>query len=149
TLQYKSGDAFLHAARGRSNQLAVFIDSMGRTYSLPAHELPSAKGHGEPLTAFTSPAPGATFVAVMMGDAEDLWLLATDDGYGFVARLEDLITDRKAGKTIMNVTGGATTLRPQRVFNIDSDRVAAATTEGKLLLFAVSELPQLARGKGG
>jgi len=89
SLPYKSGDAFLHAARGRSNQLAVFIDSMGRTYSLPAHELPSAKGHGEPLTAFTSPAPGATFVAVMMGDPEDLWLLSTDDGYGFIAKLED------------------------------------------------------------
>src|SRR5437762_8318279 len=148
TLQYKSGDAFLHAARGRSNQLALFIDSMGRTYSLPAHELPSAKGHGEPLTAFTSPAPGATFVAVMMGDAEDLWLLATDDGYGFVARLEDLITDRKAGKAVVNVNDGATVLRPQRVKIIETDRVAAATTSGKLLLFDAVELPLLARGKG-
>jgi topoisomerase IV subunit A len=80
-LPYKSGDAFLQAARGRSNRPAVFIDSMGRTYSLPAHELPSAKGHGEPLTALTSPAPGAAFVAVMMGDAQDLWLITTDDGY--------------------------------------------------------------------
>src|SRR4051794_5916906 len=148
TLQYKSGDAFLHAARGRSNQLAVFIDSMGRTYSLPAHELPSAKGHGEPLTAFTSPAPGATFVAVMMGDPEDLWLLATDDGYGFVARLEDLQTDRKAGKAVVNVNDGSTVLRPQRVTTIETDRVAAATTSGKLLLFEAVELPLLARGKG-
>jgi len=148
TLQYKSGDAFLHAARGRSNQLAVFIDSTGRTYSLPAHELPSAKGHGEPLTAFTSPAPGATFVAVMMGDVEDLWLLSTDDGYGFVARLEDLITDRKAGKAVVNVNDGATVLRPQRVNTIETDRVAAATTSGKLLLFDAVELPLLARGKG-
>src|SRR5205809_1182110 len=114
-LQYKSGDAYLHSARGRSNQLAVFIDSMGRTYSLPAHELPSAKGHGEPLTAFTSPAPGATFVAVMMGDPEDLWLLSTDDGYGFIAKLEDLITDRKAGKAVVNVSDGASALRPQRM----------------------------------
>ena len=148
TLQYKSGDAFLHAARGRSNQLAVFIDSTGRTYSLPARELPSAKGHGEPLTAFTSPAPGATFVAVLMGDAEDLWLLATDDGYGFVARLEDLITDRKAGKAVVNVNDGATVLRPQRMNVIEADRVAAATTSGKLLLFDAVELPLLARGKG-
>ena len=74
-LQYKSGDAFLHAAKGRSNQLAVFLDSTGRTYSLPAHELPSAKGHGEPLTSSLSPPPGATFVGVMMGDPDDLWLL--------------------------------------------------------------------------
>src|SRR6185369_12606152 len=66
TLQYKSGDSFLHAAKGRSNQLAVVIDSTGRTYALPAHELPSAKGHGEPLTAFLSPPPGAAFVGAMM-----------------------------------------------------------------------------------
>ncbi len=148
TLQYRSGDAFLHSARGRSNQVAVFLDSMGRTYSLPAHELPSAKGHGEPLTAFTSPAPGATFVAVLMGDPADLWLLATDDGYGFIATLEDLITDRKAGKAVVNVNDGATVLRPQRMNRIESDRIAAATTSGKLLLFEASELPQLARGKG-
>ena len=147
-LQYRGGDAFLHAAHGRSNQLAVLLDSTGRTYALPAHELPSAKGHGEPLTAFLTPAPGATFTGVMMGDPNELWLLTTDDGYGFVARLEDLITDRKAGKTVVNVNEGATTLRPQRVFDVDRDRVAAATSEGKLLLFPVSELPQLARGKG-
>jgi topoisomerase IV subunit A len=147
-LPYKSGDAFLHAARGRSNQPAVFIDSMGRTYSLPAHELPSAKGHGEPLTALTSPTPGAAFVGVMMGEAEDLWLLTTDDGYGFVARLQDLITDRKAGKAVITVNDGATVLRPQRVIDIDTDRVAVATTSGKLLLFRASELPLLARGRG-
>jgi topoisomerase-4 subunit A len=147
-LQYRVGDAYFHSAHGRSNQAAVLLDSSGRTYALPAHELPSAKGHGEPLTAFLTPPGGATFTGVIMGDASDLWLLTTDDGYGFVARLEDLITDRKAGKTIVNVSEGATTLRPQRVFNVDSDRVAAATTEGKLLLFGVNELPQLARGKG-
>ena len=147
-LQYKSGDAYLHAAKGRSNQLAVFLDSSGRTYSLPAHELPSAKGHGEPLTAFLAPPPGETFTGVMMGEPDDLWLLATDDGYGFVARLEELITDRKAGKTIVNVNKGAKTLKPQRVFDVETDHVAAATTEGKLLLFGTSELPQLTRGKG-
>ena len=147
-LQYKSGDAYLHAAKGRSNQMAVFLDSSGRTYSLPAHELPSAKGHGEPLTAFLAPPAGETFTGVMMGEPDDLWLVATDDGYGFVARLEDLITRIKNGKAVVNVNKGAKTLKPQRVFTVDEDRVAAATTEGKLLLFAVSELPQLGRGKG-
>ena len=85
-LQYKSGDAYLHSARGRSNQMAVFLYSTGRSYALPAHELPSAKGQGEPLTAFLSPPPGATFVGALMGEADDLWLLTTDDGYGFVIR---------------------------------------------------------------
>ncbi|MFZ2493289.1 MAG: DNA topoisomerase IV subunit A [Thermoanaerobaculia bacterium] len=148
TLQYKGGDAFLHAAKGRSNQLAVFIDSTGRTYSLPAHELPSAKGHGEPLTSSTTPPAGASFIGVMMGDPDDLWLLTTDDGFGFVCRLEEMMTRLKAGKAVVNANKGATVLRPQRVESYESDLVAAATAEGKLLLFAASELPQLARGKG-
>jgi topoisomerase-4 subunit A len=147
-LQYKSGDQFLHAAKGRSNQLAVFLDSAGRSYSLPAHELPSAKGHGEPLTSSFAPPPGATFVGVMMGDPDDLWLLTTDDGYGFVARLEEMMTRLKAGKAVVNVTKGATVLRPQRVTSHETDLVAAASSEGKLLLFEASELPLLARGKG-
>jgi len=147
-LQYKSGDQFLHAAKGRSNQLAVLLDSTGRTYALPAHELPSAKGHGEPLTSSLAPPPGATFVAVMMGESDDLWLLSTDDGYGFVCRLEDMVTDRKAGKAVVNVADGANALRPHRVHDYETDRIAAASTEGKLLLFEAAELPPLARGKG-
>ena len=70
------------------------------------------------------------------------------DGYGFIARFEDLMTDRKAGKAVVNVNDGAKLLRPQRVYDAGSDSVAASTTEGKLLLFPVTELPQLARGKG-
>lgn len=147
-LQYKSGDQFLHAAKGRSNQLAVFLDSTGRSYSLPAHELPSAKSHGEPLTSSLAPPPGATFIGVMMGDPDDLWLLATDDGYGFVCRLEDMMTRLKAGKSIVNVGKGATVLRPQRLGSYETDYIAAASTEGKLLVFEAVELPVLGRGKG-
>jgi topoisomerase IV subunit A len=147
-LQYKSGDEFLHAAKGRSNQLAVFLDSTGRTYSLPAHELPSAKSHGEPLTSSFAPPAGATFVGVMMGDPDDLWLLTTDDGYGFVARLEDMMTRLKAGKSVVNVGKGASVLRPQRIGSYETDSIAAASTEGKLLVFEAAELPMLPRGKG-
>jgi topoisomerase-4 subunit A len=147
-LQYKAGDQFLAAAKGRSNQLAVFIDSTGRTYSLPAHELPSAKSHGEPLTSSLTPPPGATFVSVMMGDPDDLWMLTTDDGYGFVCRLEEMMTRLKAGKSVVNVGKGATVLRPQRVGSYETDLAAFASSEGKLLLFELVELPPLSRGKG-
>jgi topoisomerase-4 subunit A len=147
-LQYKSGDAFLATARGRSNQVTIFLDSTGRSYTVPAHELPSAKGHGEPLTAFTSPPAGASFVSVVMGSPEELWLMSTDDGYGFIVKLEDLVTDRKAGKNIVNVADKAALLRPQRVNDMATDWIAAATSSGKLLLFGADELPQLGRGKG-
>ncbi len=147
TLSYKSGDAFQSLARGRSLQPAVFIDSTGRTYSLPAHSLPSARGQGEPLSGRLDPPDGAKFAGVMIGEPEDLWLLASDAGYGFTARLRDLITDRRAGKTVLTVPENAHVLVPAPVPSADS-LVAVVSSEGKLLAFAASEVPEMPRGKG-
>ncbi|HEX2164001.1 MAG TPA: DNA topoisomerase IV subunit A [Thermoanaerobaculia bacterium] len=147
-LSYRAGDAFLHAARGRSNQLAVFLDSTGRSYSLPAHALPSARGQGEPLAASTAPPPGASFVGVALGDPEDLVLLATDAGYGFVARLGDLHTNHRAGKAAVTVPQGALPLPPRPVPEPEGAHLAAATDAGYLLVFPLADLPRLARGKG-
>jgi topoisomerase IV subunit A len=147
TLSYKSGDAFLAAAKGRSLQNAVFIDSTGRTYTLPAHSLPSARGQGEPLSGRLNPPDGARFAGVMLGEAEDLWLLASDAGYGFTARFKDLVTDRRAGKTVLNVPEGAQVLPPALVPGPDA-LVAAVSNEGKLLVFPVADVPEMPRGKG-
>ena len=148
TLDYKSGDKFHQAARGKSNQQAVFIDSTGRTYSLPAHKLPSARGHGEPLSSSLNPPSGASWAGVMMGNSEDLFLLATDAGYGFLAKLEDLVANKKAGKAVLKATKGAKVLMPQLVSDINKDYLAAATTTGQMLVFKVKELPQMPKGKG-
>ncbi|HEY6355665.1 MAG TPA: DNA gyrase C-terminal beta-propeller domain-containing protein [Burkholderiaceae bacterium] len=125
----------------------MFIDSTGRTYSLPAHSLPSARGQGEPLSGRLDPPDGAKFVGVMIGEPEDLWLLASDAGYGFTARLRDLITDRRAGKTVLNVPENAHVLAPAPVPSAES-LVAVVSSEGKLLAFAASEIPEMPRGKG-
>jgi topoisomerase-4 subunit A len=146
-LSYKSGDAFQALARGRSLQPAVFIDSTGRTYMLPAHSLPSARGYGEPLSGRLDPPDGAKFAGVMIGEPEDLWLLASDAGYGFTARLKDLISDRRAGKTVLNVPENAQVLPPAPVPSPGS-LVAAVSSEGKLLAFPVGEVPEMPRGKG-
>ncbi len=146
-LSYKGGDAFQALARGRSLQPAVFIDSTGRTYTLPAHSLPSARGHGEPLSGRLDPPDGAKFAGVMIGDPEDLWLLASDAGYGFTARLKDLITDRRAGKTVLSVPQNAHVLAPAPVPGPDA-LVAVVSSEGKLLAFPVGEVPEMPRGKG-
>ncbi len=146
-LSYKGGDAFQALARGRSLQPAVFIDSTGRTYALPAHSLPSARGHGEPLSGRLDPPDGAKFAGVMIGEPEDLWLLASDAGYGFTARLKDLITDRRAGKTVLSVPENAHVLAPAPVLSADSV-VAVVSSEGKLLVFPVGEVPEMPRGKG-
>ncbi len=147
TLSYKSGDAFQAIARGRSLQQALFLDSTGRTYCLPAHSLASARGQGEPLSGRLNPPDGAKFVGLILGEPQELWLLASDAGYGFVARLEDLLTDRRAGKTVLNVPDNALALPPARVPATDA-LVVAVSSEGKLLAFPVSEVPQMPRGKG-
>jgi topoisomerase IV subunit A len=146
-LSYKSGDAFQALARGRSLQPAVFIDSTGRTYTLRAASLPSARGYGEPLSGRLDPPDGAKFAGVMIGEPEDLWLLASDAGYGFTARLKELLTDRRAGKTVLNVPENAQVLAPAPVPSSDS-LVAVVSSEGKLLTFPVGEVPEMPRGKG-
>lgn len=147
SLSYKTGDAFLGAARGRSTQLAVFIDSTGRAYSLPAHTLPSARGQGEPLSGKLNPPDGARFAGVAIGEPDDLWLLATDAGYGFTVRLKELHSRNRAGKAVINVPEGALVLPPVPVIG-EKARVALVNSEGRLLVFPVADIPELARGKG-
>ncbi len=147
-LNYKAGDGYRASARGKSNQLATVIDSTGRAYSLPAHLLPSARGQGEPLSGRVNPIAGATFESVIMGLEAELYLLASDAGYGFVARLGDLQGRNKAGKAVLKLPSGARVLQPQPVGDYERDLIAAVTTEGRLLLFPLKELPQLAKGKG-
>jgi topoisomerase-4 subunit A len=147
-LEYKSGDAFLQAAIGKTNQLAVFLDSTGRSYTLPAHKLPSARGHGEPLASSLNPPPGATWSGVIMGEPGESYLLASDAGYGFIAPLSELITDRRAGKALLKVPKGARALPPQRVEDPDEEWLAAVTNTGQLLIFLVGELPKMEKGKG-
>jgi topoisomerase-4 subunit A len=153
TLSYKTGDAYQSAARGRSTQLAVFIDSTGRTYSLLAASLPSARGQGEPLAGRLDPPDGARFAGVLIGEPEDLWLLASDAGYGFTVRLKELHSRNRGGKAVFKLTEHALVLPPVSVPLSEGRpaadaRVALVNSEGRLLLFATDEVPELPRGKG-
>ena len=147
-LEYKTGDQFLQAARGRTNETVTFMDSTGRTYCLLAHKLPSARGHGEPLSSGLNPPPGATWAGVLMGGPEDLYLIASDAGYGLVVKLGDLLTDRRAGKAVLKVPKGAKALPPRRVMGYQDDWLAAVTNTGRIIVFAVGDLPQMEKGKG-
>jgi len=147
-LSYKAGDGFRAAAPGRSNQYAVFIDSSGRSYSLAAHSLPSARGQGEPLTGRLTPPPGASFECVLLPDDEALYVIASDAGYGFVVKGEDLQAKNKAGKALLSLPAGARVVAPRPLKNRDQDWLAAVTTEGRLLVFPIRDLPQLGKGKG-
>lgn len=148
TLNYRSGDTFLAAAQGRSNQQAMFVDSTGRVYSVMAGTLPSARGQGEPLSSRFKPPDGAAFCGAMIGTIEQKYLLASDAGYGFVATLGDLVSRNKAGKSILRVPPGGMAIVPAPVPEKTECLIAAVSSIGRLLLFEMDELPELAKGKG-
>lgn len=148
SLQYKSGDSFKSAARGKSNQLAIFMDSTGRAYSLPAHSLPSARGQGEPVSGKVNPPSGATFEGVLIGEDDKDVLLASDAGYGFVCKIGDLISKNKAGKAVLRAPKGGKVITPQMVNDYKKNLIVAITNEGRMLMFPIGELPRLAKGKG-
>jgi len=148
SLNYKAGDAFQDAARGRSNAPVMILDSIGRSYAIPAHTLPSARGQGEPLSGRLNPVAGANFTSVMMGDDSQQYLFASDAGYGFVGTLGDLFTRNKNGKVALKLPSGSAVLKPAMVNNYEQDLIAAVSNEGRLLIFPISELPILAKGKG-
>jgi topoisomerase-4 subunit A len=147
-LSYKTGDAFQAAARGRSTQQAVFIDSTGRAYSLPAHALPSARGQGEPLSGRVDPPEGATFAAVLIGEPADRWLLACDAGHGFIARVESLYARNRAGKLVFKLPENARVLAASPVPVEQDALVVSVNSDGRMLAFPVSELPEMERGRG-
>tara|TARA_R110001599_G_scaffold8651_27_gene42379 strand:+ start:3393 stop:5645 length:2253 start_codon:yes stop_codon:yes gene_type:complete len=149
SLSYKSGDAFKLDARGRSNQPTVILDSTGRAYTLASHNLPSARGQGEPVTGRINPPSGATFEGLLLADEQQRFLLASDAGYGFVAVYSDLQTKNRAGKGVLSLPKGGRVLQPSPVPAENAGAwVAALSNEGRLLVFPLADLPQLARGKG-
>ena len=145
---YRPGDHYLDAARGKSNQPVVFLDASGRSYSLSAHTLPSARGHGEPLTGrFVLPS-GATITAVIMAPPDQRLLMASDAGYGFITTFEELMTRNTKGKAILSLPKGALPLRPLILDTIGDHLLAAVTSEGRMLVFPLAILPAIAKGKG-
>ncbi len=148
SLNYRAGDEYLHSACGRSNQLAVFLDSSGRTYSLPAHTLPSARSLGEPLTKPFNPPDGSSFVSVLAGDPTDKIVIASSFGYGFVTARENLYSKVKAGKRILTLPGDSAPLLSSLVSDYSNDLIACVTSAGYLLVYPLAELPELSKGKG-
>jgi topoisomerase-4 subunit A len=148
-LSYRSGDAFAQAARGRTNETLIFLDSAGRTYNVAPHTLPTARGQGEPLTGRFKTPEGARFVGVAMGGSGTKVLFASSAGFGFIGNLVDTVTKNRSGKACLTVPAGGTALPPQVVPEGDGPSfVAAVTNQGRLLVFPLAELPELSRGKG-
>lgn len=147
-LSYKAGDAYLSSAKGRSNQLAVFLDSGGRSFSCDAHSLPSARSQGEPLTGRFSIVGGEQAVFVLMAPDKQNYLIGSDAGYGFVSSFEDMITKNKAGKAFVSLPVGAKIMHPMTISSVETDWCLCISNQGRMLLFPLKDLPVLGKGKG-
>ena len=146
-LSYKTGDEFQAAARGRNLQQAVFIDSTGRAYSLDAHQLPAARGYGEPLSGTLDPPDGATFAAALIGEPADLWLIASDAGYGFKAKLAELYSRNKKGKSVLKVPDNAKVL-PAQPITASGALAVLVNNSGEVLALPADQIEEMSAGKG-
>ncbi|MCG7498204.1 DNA topoisomerase IV subunit A [Vibrio sp. Of7-15] len=148
SLNYKSGDSYLAHARGKSNLPAVFMGSNGRSYALESHTLPSARSQGEPITGRLNVTAGSQIRHVVMGEEEQIWLVGSDAGYGFVCKGSDMLSKNKSGKALLTLPENSEVMMPEVVDNFDDDEILAITNEGRMLLFPIKDLPQLSKGKG-
>ncbi len=148
SLNYKSGDAYKLSAQGKTNQTIAFFDSQGRVYSLAVHGLPSARGQGEPLSGRLNFPSGASIDAAMIANEDQKILVSSDAGYGFICRFSDMISKNRAGKALLSLPKGSAVMPPQLITADDDSLLVAVTNEGRLLVFPVSELPELSKGKG-
>jgi topoisomerase-4 subunit A len=147
-LSYKSGDEYLCSAKGRSNNPAVFIASSGRAFATDAHALPTARSQGEPLTGRFSLNQGESFAAVIMADDESKFLLSSDAGYGFVGKFADMVSRNKNGKALLSLPTNAKIISPLKITDYDNQLILSITSEGRMLVFPLKDLPQLSKGKG-
>ncbi len=148
SLSYKAGDGYLCASKGRSNRPVVFIGSDGRAFTTDAHTLPTARSQGEPLTGRFSLSTGKTFVHSIMSDDDAQYLLVSDAGYGFVSSFADMVSRNKNGKALISLPEAAKVMMPQCINNIENDNCLTITSEGRMLVFPVKNLPVLSKGKG-
>jgi topoisomerase-4 subunit A len=147
-LKFKTGDSLLAHARNMSNRPVVFMDNTGRSYSLPAHSLPSARGMGEPLTGRLALKPDATICNMINGEDDTLYFIYSNTGFGFITDFTNLITRNKNGKVLINLASHAQLMSPGVIPYPTTDLIAVITTAGRFLIFPVQEMPKLEKGKG-
>nr|WP_313062707.1 DNA topoisomerase IV subunit A [Moraxella sp. CTOTU49097] len=145
-MNYRSGDAYLAHAQGKSNEKVYLMDNTGRSYRLDAHTLPSARGQGEPLTSLLKPTGGASFVNVLMGQDDSKLIMASSQGYGFINTFADLDTNQKAGKNVINFDDAFSLITHQ--IGEQDTLVGAVSSAGHLLVYPLTELPMMKKGKG-
>jgi len=147
-INYRSGDSFKQSVPGRSNQPVIFLAANGRCYTLAAHTLPSARSHGEPLSGRLQIENESPIEHLLMGEGDELFLMASNSGYGFIAPLNEFLSKNRNGKAVLTLPPTALPLPPLRLKNMQEDQLVALSSSGRMLIFPLAQLPLMARGKG-
>lgn len=147
-VKFKSGDWLMGYLRTKNDKPVIFLDNTGRSYMLFPHSLPSARGNGEPLTGHLSIQPNAYIKFMLSSDNNDYYLVSADNGYGFIIKFVDFLTNYKNGKTVIVLKEKHQLLKPQKAVNLKQDKIAAITSKGRLLIFKLDQLPYLKKGQG-
>ncbi|MCP4553623.1 MAG: DNA topoisomerase IV subunit A, partial [Bacteroidetes bacterium] len=147
-VKFKSGDNLMSFLRTKSDKPVVFLDNSGRSYMLFSHALPSARGNGEPLTGHLSLQPDASIKYMLSREENDLFLVGSDNGCGFIIKFSDFLTNYKNGKAVVSIKNKFNLLAPEQVYDLETDRIVAITSQGRLLIFPVNQLPKLKKGQG-
>ena len=144
-MRFKDGDGPRFAFHAETTDRILVLAGNGRVYTLSAAQLPGGRGAGEPLRLMIDLPNDADVVEMAVLDAQARYLIASSAGDGFIARGEDLIAQTRAGRQVLSVKEGVKALlcRP-----VSGDHVATVGENRKLLVFALAELPEMARGKG-
>lgn len=149
---FKEGDGLKQTLEGRTVWPVVVLDTLGRTYTLDAAEIPGGRGDGVPIASLVDLQNGAEVAAILTGLPEQHYLLANSGGYGFIAKLGDMTGRVKAGKVVMTLKAGETVLPPVPVFAVSlinpDCKVVLATDEPRLLAFPIGELEVMTKGRG-
>ncbi len=147
-INYRAGDSFKTAVPGRSNQSVIFLAANGRCYTLAGHTLPSARSHGEPLSGRLQIENDSPIEHMLMGEADELFLMASDNGYGFITHLNEFLSKNRNGKAVLTLPPTALPLPPLRLKNLQEEQLVALSSSGRMLIFPLTQLPILPRGKG-
>jgi topoisomerase-4 subunit A len=148
TLSFKEGDSLLSLIKCRTVEPVIFLDSKGRAYSVEASQLPPARGDGVPASSLVEVQEGAHILYCLGGKPETPVLVASTGGYGFLSKIADMVSNRKAGREFMTLDETDTPVAPFVYEESAGNFVAALSERGRLLLFAIAELKYQPRGRG-
>lgn len=145
SLTWKSGDEAFLVAEARTPWPLILIDTTGRAYSVRISDLPGGRGDGVPISSFIELQPGARIAQALADEPANEYFFANSGSYGFITKLEELVTRQRAGKAFMTLEDKETVLAPSL---IQGDWLAAASSNGRLLYFPRAEMKVMPRGRG-